>query len=64
VDGWMGGWVDGWMGGWMGGGKGEEWPKPCMHIWIIKEKKKVESKVGRPVGSQASEHRLPSRTLI
>jgi hypothetical protein len=23
-----------------GGGRGEKWPKPCMHIWIIKEKKK------------------------
>jgi hypothetical protein len=18
-----------------GGGRGEKWPKPCMHIWII-----------------------------
>jgi hypothetical protein len=24
------------MGG--GGGSGEKWTKPCMHIWIIKEK--------------------------
>jgi hypothetical protein len=23
-----------------GGGKGEKWTKPCMHIWIIKEKGK------------------------
>jgi hypothetical protein len=23
-----------------GGGMGEKWPKPCMHIWIIKEKGK------------------------
>jgi hypothetical protein len=23
-----------------GGGKGEKWPKPCMHIWIIKGKNK------------------------
>jgi hypothetical protein len=22
-----------------GGGRGEKWPKPCMHIWIIKENK-------------------------
>jgi hypothetical protein len=22
-----------------GGGRGEKWPKPCMNIWIIKEKK-------------------------
>jgi hypothetical protein len=22
-----------------GGGRGEKWPKPCMYIWIIKEKK-------------------------
>jgi hypothetical protein len=22
-----------------GGGRGEKWPKPCMHMWIIKEKK-------------------------
>jgi hypothetical protein len=22
------------------GGRGEKWPKPCMHIWIIKEKKR------------------------
>jgi hypothetical protein len=21
-----------------GGGRGEKWNKPCMHIWIIKEK--------------------------
>jgi hypothetical protein len=21
-----------------GGGRGEKWTKPCMHIWIIKEK--------------------------
>jgi hypothetical protein len=21
-----------------GGGRGEKWPKPCMHIWIIKKK--------------------------
>jgi hypothetical protein len=20
-----------------GGGRGEKWPKPCMHIWIIKK---------------------------
>jgi hypothetical protein len=19
------------------GGRGEKWPKPCMHIWIIKQ---------------------------
>jgi hypothetical protein len=24
-----------------GGGSGEKWTKPCMHIWIIKEKKFV-----------------------
>jgi hypothetical protein len=24
-----------------GGGRGEKWPKPCMHIWIIKEKKRL-----------------------
>jgi hypothetical protein len=23
-----------------GGGRGEKWTKPCMHVWIIKEKKK------------------------
>jgi hypothetical protein len=23
-----------------GGGRGEKWAKPCMHIWIIKEKEK------------------------
>jgi hypothetical protein len=23
-----------------GGGSGEKWTNPCMHIWIIKEKKK------------------------
>jgi hypothetical protein len=23
-----------------GGGKGKKWPKPCMHIWVIKLKKK------------------------
>jgi hypothetical protein len=22
-----------------GGGRWEKWTKPCMHIWIIKEKK-------------------------
>jgi hypothetical protein len=26
-----------------GGGRGEKWPKPCMHIWIIKEKKEIFS---------------------
>jgi hypothetical protein len=20
-----------------GGSRGEKWPKPCMHIWIIKQ---------------------------
>jgi hypothetical protein len=20
-----------------GGGRGKKWPKPCMHIWIIKQ---------------------------
>jgi hypothetical protein len=24
-----------------GGGRGEKWPKPCMHIWIIKLKENV-----------------------
>jgi hypothetical protein len=24
-----------------GGGRGVKWPKPCMHIWIIKEKKYI-----------------------
>jgi hypothetical protein len=29
-----------------GGGRGEKWTKPCMHIWIIKEKiKKKEKKI-------------------
>jgi hypothetical protein len=23
-----------------GGGSGEKWPKPCMHLWIIKKKRK------------------------
>jgi hypothetical protein len=23
-----------------GGGRGEKWPKSCMHIWIIKQLKK------------------------
>jgi hypothetical protein len=23
-----------------GGGRGEKWTKPCMHIWIIRERKK------------------------
>jgi hypothetical protein len=35
-----------------GGGRGEKWPKPCMHIWIIKEKwKKKETIIylGLPV---------------
>jgi hypothetical protein len=27
-----------------GGGRGEKWPKLCMHIWIIKLKKKREKK--------------------
>jgi hypothetical protein len=26
-----------------GGGRGEKWTKPCMHIWIIKEKWKKKS---------------------
>jgi hypothetical protein len=25
-----------------GGGSGEKWPKPCMHIWIIKLKKIIK----------------------
>jgi hypothetical protein len=25
-------------GNWAGGGRGEKWPKPCMHIWIKKKK--------------------------
>jgi hypothetical protein len=27
-----------------GGGRGEKWTKPCMHIWIIKEKGKKNKK--------------------
>jgi hypothetical protein len=27
-----------------GGGRGEKWTKPCMHIWIIKEKWKRKRK--------------------
>jgi hypothetical protein len=27
-----------------GGGRGEKWPKPCMHIWIIKQFKKQNDK--------------------
>jgi hypothetical protein len=27
-----------------GGGRGEKWTKPCMHIWIIKEKWKKNKK--------------------
>jgi hypothetical protein len=26
-----------------GGGRGEKWTKPCMHIWIIKEKGKKKN---------------------
>jgi hypothetical protein len=26
------------------GGRGEKWPKPCMHIWIIKQFKKKKEK--------------------
>jgi hypothetical protein len=26
------------------GGRGEKWTKPCMHIWIIKEKWKKKNK--------------------
>jgi hypothetical protein len=30
-----------------GGGRGEKWTKPCMHIWIIKEKwKKKKERSG------------------
>jgi hypothetical protein len=28
-----------------GGGRGEKWPKPCMHIWVIKGKKKGKKKL-------------------
>jgi hypothetical protein len=28
-----------------GGGRGEKWTKPCMHIWIIKEKWKNKKKI-------------------
>jgi hypothetical protein len=40
------------VGGKGGGrGRGEKWTKPCMHIWIIKEKwKKNWSKVNKQVG--------------
>jgi hypothetical protein len=24
-----------------GGGRGERWPKPCMHIWIIKKNQQI-----------------------
>jgi hypothetical protein len=38
-----------WVGGKGGsGGRGEKWTKPCMHIWIIKEKwkkKKIHCQV-------------------
>jgi hypothetical protein len=34
-------WVGG-KGG--GGGRGEKWTKPCMHIWIIKEKWKKKKR--------------------
>jgi hypothetical protein len=27
-----------------GGGRGEKWPKPCMHIWIIKQKQSKKKK--------------------
>jgi hypothetical protein len=27
-----------------GGGRGENWPKHCMHIWIIKKKFKNKRK--------------------
>jgi hypothetical protein len=34
-----------------GGGRGEKWTKPCMHIWIIKEKwKKKKEKSRRVLG--------------
>jgi hypothetical protein len=29
-------------GKWGGPGRGDKWPKPCMHIWIIKEKKEYK----------------------
>jgi hypothetical protein len=25
-----------------GGGRGKKWPKPCVHIWIIKQLKKKD----------------------
>jgi hypothetical protein len=28
-----------------GGGRGKKWTKPCMHIWIIKEKWKKKKKI-------------------
>jgi hypothetical protein len=28
-----------------GGGRGEKWTKPCMHIWIIKEKGKKKTEL-------------------
>jgi hypothetical protein len=30
-----------------GGGRGEKWTKPCMHIWIVKEKKRNRGIKGR-----------------
>jgi hypothetical protein len=34
-----------------GGGRGEKWTKPCMHIWIIKEKwKNKKQNLNLPMG--------------
>jgi hypothetical protein len=36
-----------------GGGRGEKWTKPCMHIWIIKEKwKKKKFACGKLVNKK------------
>jgi hypothetical protein len=34
-----------------GGGRGEKWPKPCMHTWIIKEKKILKKKKVRDISN-------------
>jgi hypothetical protein len=38
-----------------GGGRGEKWTKPCMHIWIIKEKWKKKNRDSRWNRTDSSE---------
>jgi hypothetical protein len=47
-----------------GGGRGEKWTKPCMHIWIIKEKWKKKNKKKNKYGSGDLDSNEPSENIL